>query len=208
MLATSRPVRSGVLFCQHDLAGAHIGLRHPRQPRAPPGRSSSCGGIGACLDHYGLGPEQAPTNRPVVAPCLPRCPAFAPQPVEAGADIAADVVVDTNGHAEEAQAAPEAAKLYFVRMPRPPMDDTKLKKLQAEFQAHIADIKAINTRLAAKRVRCAAAFFRASRSTGGREAGGIFGEGQGWAVPSVEATSQWHLPSDRQMAVASARTFS
>ena len=50
-------------------------------------------------------------------------------------------------------AEPESAiKLYFVRLPRPPHDEAPLKKLQADFQGHVADIKAINTRLAAKRV--------------------------------------------------------
>lgn len=65
----------------------------------------------------------------------------------------AELVVEANGHAEEKAPEPESAKLYFVRMPRPPMDDTLLKRLQADFQAHIAEIKGINTRLAAKRVR-------------------------------------------------------
>ncbi|GAX75436.1 hypothetical protein CEUSTIGMA_g2880.t1 [Chlamydomonas eustigma] len=58
-------------------------------------------------------------------------------------------VVDTNGHAEQESEA--AKKLYFVRLPRPHVDDGLLKRLQQEFQSHVAEIKAINTRLASKR---------------------------------------------------------
>jgi hypothetical protein len=53
------------------------------------------------------------------------------------------------GHNAETDAV---AKLYFVRLPRPATDDTLLKKLQQDFQSHVAEIKGINTRLAAKRV--------------------------------------------------------
>ncbi|KAG1668087.1 hypothetical protein FOA52_010497 [Chlamydomonas sp. UWO 241] len=64
----------------------------------------------------------------------------------------AEMLLEANGHAEEGKTkAEESMKLYFVRMPKPPMDDTLLKRLQTEFQGHITDIKAINTRLAAKR---------------------------------------------------------
>lgn len=89
-------------------------------------------------------------------PELPPATACAPsQPTDDAAVLVdADVLVEANGHAEESKApkAEDSIKLYFVRMPRPPMDDTLLKRLQTEFQSHITDIKAINTRLAAKRV--------------------------------------------------------
>lgn len=53
---------------------------------------------------------------------------------------------------KHAEPEPDAARIYFVRMPRPPMDDALLKRLQTEFQGHITEIKGINARLAAKRV--------------------------------------------------------
>ncbi len=54
--------------------------------------------------------------------------------------------------AVDAIVEPAPRGLYFVRIPKPPMDDTQLKKLQAEFQAHVTKLKGINAKLAAKRV--------------------------------------------------------
>jgi ribosomal protein S24E len=63
--------------------------------------------------------------------------------------VVEDQIADSNGAAE----VESVVKVYFVRLPRPQLDDAHLKKLQAEFQSHVADIKGINARLAAKRVR-------------------------------------------------------
>ena len=64
-----------------------------------------------------------------------------------------DQDVDETGADAIAPAEAESVvRLYFVRLPRPQLDDTLLKKLQGDFLAHVADIKVINGRLAAKRV--------------------------------------------------------
>lgn len=44
-------------------------------------------------------------------------------------------------------------RLYFVRMPRPPIDEAQAKRLQEELQTHTAKIRALSTKLSAKRVR-------------------------------------------------------
>ncbi len=57
--------------------------------------------------------------------------------------------------AAEQPEVPGIKKLYFVRVPRPPMDDSHgvLKKLQDDFQGHVAKIKKINAKLSVRRVR-------------------------------------------------------
>lgn len=45
----------------------------------------------------------------------------------------------------------DVVKVYFVRIPRPPLDETERQRLQQEFQASLSDLKSINARLAAKR---------------------------------------------------------
>ena len=60
---------------------------------------------------------------------------------------------------ESAVEQPDAQvkRVYFVRVPRPPMDDSSaglLKRLQDDFQAHVAKIKKLNGKLATKRVGC------------------------------------------------------
>lgn len=55
--------------------------------------------------------------------------------------------------AAEQPEVPGIKKLYFVRVPRPPMDDSHgvLKKLQDDFQGHVAKIKKINAKLSIRR---------------------------------------------------------
>lgn len=42
--------------------------------------------------------------------------------------------------------------IYWVRVPKPPVNDDLLKGLQAEFQAQVAKLKVLNVKLGAKRV--------------------------------------------------------
>eukprot|EP00798_Chlamydomonas_sp_ICE-L_P014324 gene14324-20309_t len=62
---------------------------------------------------------------------------------------------DAQNAEESAAEAPEAParKLYFVRVPRPPVDNSsdKLKKLTEDFQGHVAKIKIINAKVQVKR---------------------------------------------------------
>lgn len=75
------------------------------------------------------------------------------EPAEFGGEAVA-VAGDSN---DEAAAQPEdegpGTRIYFVRVPRPPIDDTVVKNLQADFQGHVAKIKVINSKLSAKKVR-------------------------------------------------------
>jgi hypothetical protein len=53
----------------------------------------------------------------------------------------------------EAEQQPKARGLYFVRIPKPKTDDiAEIKSQQAEFQALVAKLKAMNAKLTAKRV--------------------------------------------------------
>lgn len=54
----------------------------------------------------------------------------------------------TEGEAEDGPSN----KIYFVRVPRPPFNDEKLKKLQGVFQEQVAKLKVINAKLGVKRV--------------------------------------------------------
>jgi hypothetical protein len=45
--------------------------------------------------------------------------------------------------------------LYFVRVPRPHVDDAPVKELQTKLSAVLTKLKEYNKKLAAKRVRCA-----------------------------------------------------
>ncbi len=43
-------------------------------------------------------------------------------------------------------------KIYFIRIPRPPINDEAVKKLSVQFTEHVAKLKGMNAELAAKRV--------------------------------------------------------
>ena len=46
----------------------------------------------------------------------------------------------------------DGTRLYFVRMPRPPIDDGLVKRLQNDFTLQVAKIKTFNSKLQTKRV--------------------------------------------------------
>lgn len=59
---------------------------------------------------------------------------------------------DANGNLTTEAETETTQKLYLVRVPKPPVDDSILKRLQDEFQQHVNKIKAINAKLGGKRV--------------------------------------------------------
>jgi hypothetical protein len=77
----------------------------------------------------------------------------------AAEDFAADVAGDSTDVPEpedaeaEAEASTSNAKIYFVRVPRPPINDELVKKLSAQFQEQVAKLKGMNAKMADKRVR-------------------------------------------------------
>lgn len=52
----------------------------------------------------------------------------------------------------ETDIAAPAYKLYFVRVPRPPVNEEALKKLQAQFKEHVDKLKGMNAKMQVKRV--------------------------------------------------------
>jgi hypothetical protein len=87
--------------------------------------------------------------------------------------------------AEEAPAAPAPAparqNLYFVRVPRPHVDDAPVKELQTKLSAVLAKLKEYNAKLAAKRVSVAA----------------DTGQARQWAAGSVRSRVALVLPAQR-----------
>jgi hypothetical protein len=90
-------------------------------------------------------------------------------------DAAADAKLDAPTSAEDAQpqenvaSAPSKPKnLYFVRVPRPQIDEAPVKDLQTKLAATLTKLKEYNSKLAGKRVRCGAA-------VGDRHKGDTFG---------------------------------
>ncbi|KAG2433500.1 hypothetical protein HYH02_012618 [Chlamydomonas schloesseri] len=73
----------------------------------------------------------------------------------AAEDFAADVAGDSTDVPEpeetEAETSTSNAKIYFVRVPRPPINDDLVKKLSAQFQEQVAKLKGMNAKMAAKR---------------------------------------------------------
>ncbi|EFJ41687.1 hypothetical protein VOLCADRAFT_121607, partial [Volvox carteri f. nagariensis] len=75
----------------------------------------------------------------------------------AAEDFAADVPavnsidVPEAEDAEEQVASTSTNKIYFVRVPRPPINDEALKNLSAQFNEHVNKVKGANAKLAAKR---------------------------------------------------------
>ncbi|PNW85600.1 hypothetical protein CHLRE_03g194350v5 [Chlamydomonas reinhardtii] len=73
----------------------------------------------------------------------------------AAEEFAADVAGDSTDVPEpedaEAEASTSHAKIYFVRVPRPPYNDDLVKKLSAQFQEQVAKLKGMNAKMAAKR---------------------------------------------------------
>jgi hypothetical protein len=71
-----------------------------------------------------------------------------------GVEAAFGFEIDVSGADPIAEPAySERAKpLYFVRVPRPNVDETKIKTLQQEFYASVEKIKGFNGKLSAKRV--------------------------------------------------------
>ncbi len=77
-------------------------------------------------------------------------PALAPTTVDGG-DLG---VQEMESPAEPAVEPPMVARgLYLVRVPKPPVDESLVKRLQADFQAHITKLKAMNAKCQAQRVR-------------------------------------------------------
>lgn len=70
--------------------------------------------------------------------------------VEDGAISAGEGLGAATSEGEALDARPK--KMYLLRVPKPPSDDTELKKLQEEFQGHVAKLKSMNAKLAVKRV--------------------------------------------------------
>lgn len=98
---------------------------------------------------------------------------LAPMPVEAdlktagvllegqeSADAAAEVQVPSSAEAkQEAQPEPVSRGIYFVRVPRPALDDTShtITKLETELSACFTKLKAINNKFQVKKVGLARA---------------------------------------------------
>lgn len=106
-------------------------------------------------------------------------------------DAAADAPAldETPAHEEEGveAAAPVPSKpknLYFVRVPRPQIDEAPVKELQTKLAATLAKLKEYNAKLAGKRVRPASC-----RSDRCREQtmGGVLS-----AAGALQAWRAWH----------------
>ncbi|GLI69751.1 hypothetical protein VaNZ11_014429, partial [Volvox africanus] len=83
---------------------------------------------------------------------VPDVPDFA-----AAEDFAADVPagdstdVPEHEDVEGQDTSTLTNKIYFVRIPRPPINDDVVKKLSAQFNEHVNKVKGVNAKLAAKR---------------------------------------------------------
>lgn len=104
---------------------------------------------------------------------------LAPMPVEAdlktagvllegqeSADAAAEVQVPSSAEAkQEEQPEPVSRGIYFVRVPRPALDDTShtITKLETELSACFTKLKAINNKFQVKKVGLARSQLTARR---------------------------------------------
>jgi hypothetical protein len=74
----------------------------------------------------------------------------------AAEDFAADVPAGDSTDVPEPEDVEEAStstnKIYFLRVPRPPVNDEAPKKLSAQFNEQLAKVKVANAKLATKRV--------------------------------------------------------
>ena len=71
---------------------------------------------------------------------------------ETPAEEEAPVDVEGGGDTTAAEEEGPSTKLYFVRIPRPPVNDEEIKKLTVSFQEHVAKVKVSNGKLSNKRV--------------------------------------------------------
>lgn len=80
---------------------------------------------------------------------------FGEEPEEPEPPAAADLLAEDDAAAAPAEQPEEgpSTKLYFVRIPRPPVNDDEVKKLAASFAEQVAKVKAMNSKLGVKRVR-------------------------------------------------------